>query len=94
MSFADTLPPPTRGYTVLDISRRHRVSPDKVRGWIRSGELIAINTAATVCGKPRWIVTPEALERFEKARQTSTPPPKPKPRRRKNPPDWVDYFPD
>ena len=32
------------GLTVADVARRYRVSPDKVRGWIARGELIAINS--------------------------------------------------
>jgi excisionase family DNA binding protein len=48
----DTLPPPPRGLTVREVARRYRVSPDKVRAWIRRGELAAVNTASTLCGKP------------------------------------------
>jgi transposase len=55
----------TNGLTVRDVARRYRVSPDKVRGWIKQGELPAVNTAATMCGKPRWVITPEELARFE-----------------------------
>jgi hypothetical protein len=84
---------PARGFTVCDVAKRYRVSPDKVRTWIRSGELFAINTAASLCGKPRFVITPEALERFERSRQTFTAPP-PKVKRQKKPPGWVDFFPD
>jgi transposase len=56
----DTIPPrpapdsiSARGLTVADVAARYRVGEDKVRLWIRRGELAAINTAATLCGKPR-----------------------------------------
>jgi hypothetical protein len=83
---------PPRGFTVADIARRHRVGEDKVRRWIRLGELAAINTADVMCGKPRWVITPEALERFEAGRQAQAPP-KPAPQRRRAE-AMVDYFPD
>jgi hypothetical protein len=83
----------TRGLTVRDVARRYRVSPDKVRGWIRRGELVAINTAEGVCGKPRFVVTQEALECFERGRRTFAAPP-PKVKRLKRPAGWVDYYPD
>jgi hypothetical protein len=79
------------GLTVRDVARRYRVGEDKVRAWIKIGELVAINTAATLCGKPRYVVTVEALQRFE-ARRAVCPPPKPKWRRRQS--DVKDYYPD
>jgi hypothetical protein len=80
------------GLTVADVARRYRVSPDKVRQWIKNGELSpALNTASTLCGRPRWVVTPEALAKFEKQRQA---PAAPKPARRKKRSCPVDYFPD
>jgi hypothetical protein len=85
----DTLAP---GFTVADIAARYRVGPDKVRAWIRSGELAAINTSASLCRRARFVVTAEALERFE-SRRTVTPPPKQKCRRRSKQ-EMVDYYPD
>jgi len=82
----------SRGLTVRDVARRYRVGEDKVRGWIRRGELRAINTAAVLCGKPRWVVMPEALAEFER-RRTGGAPPKPARRRRRRT-EIVDYYPD
>jgi hypothetical protein len=56
------------GLTVADVARRYRVGGDKVRRWIRRGELAAINTAAVLCARPRWVITPDALTAFEKRR--------------------------
>jgi excisionase family DNA binding protein len=79
------------GYTTADIARRYRVSEDKVRRWITSGELRAINTSSTRCGRPRYVVSVDALAAFEAGR-SAAPPPKPKRRRRQG--ALVDYYPD
>jgi Helix-turn-helix domain len=84
-------PGPTRGLTVADVAARYRVSPDKVRGWIKRGELRAINTAAVQCGKPRFVIPPEALPEFERRRSAALPP---KPARRRRPPEMHDFYPD
>jgi excisionase family DNA binding protein len=79
------------GLTVADVARRYRVGEDKVRRWIRSGELPAINTSSTRCGRPRYVVTADALAAFEAGRSPATPP---KPKRRKRQPHLIDYYPD
>lgn len=85
------MPEQTRGLTVADLAARYRVSPDKVRAWIKRGELSAINVATSLCARPLLRVTPEALAAFERVR-SAAPPPKP-PRRRRRPP-VIDYYPD
>jgi transposase len=82
----------TTGRTVSDVAKRYRVSPDKVRAWIKRGELVAINTASVLCGKPRWVIPPDALASFERHRQAAEPP-KPA-RRRRRESDIVHYYPD
>lgn len=87
-----TVPPAVmRGLTVGDVAQRYRVSEDKVRTWVRKGELRAINTARVLCGRPRWVIPVEALEAFEKRRQAVPPPVPRRPRRKTN---QVDYYPD
>lgn len=81
-----------RGQTVADVAKRYRISPDKVRGWIRRGELSAINTATALCGRPRWVVLPEHLAEFERRRAGGVPP-KP-PRRKRTASGFIDYYPD
>jgi hypothetical protein len=73
------------------VALRYRVGEDKVRGWIMRGELRAINTAAALCGRPRWVIPSEALAEFER-RRAGGPPPKPPRRRRRTAP--IDYYPD
>lgn len=85
------MPDTTPGYTTADLAARWRVSPDKVRDWIRAGELPAINTSMTACAKPRYVVTAEALDKFERRRSVGPPPKKTK-RRRES--ELVDFYPD
>jgi hypothetical protein len=83
-------PAPSRaGLTVADVARCYRVSPDKVRAWVRNRELAAISTAAALCGRPRWVILPEALAEFERRRAGAQPL---RTRRRKRMPA-VDYYP-
>src|SRR5262249_45898649 len=71
------------GYSGAALCRRWKVGPDKVRAFLRRGELVGVNVAANLSGKPQWRVSPEEVERFER-RRSSAPPPKP-PRRRRTP---------
>jgi excisionase family DNA binding protein len=82
---------PVAGMTVSDVARRLRVGEDKIRAWIRRGELAAINTASSLCVRPQLRITPEALAVFER-RRTAGPPPKPQRRRRQS--ATKDYYPD
>ena len=82
---------PLAGYTVSDLCRRWRIGPDKVRAFLRRGELIGVNVATNLSGKPLWRITAESVERFER-RRSSEPPPKPPRRRRRS--ALVDYYPD
>jgi len=56
------------------------VEPPKVIAWIRSGELVAVNIAQRVGGRPRYRISREAIETFLRRRSTS---PAPKVSRRK-----------
>jgi transposase len=81
----------TRGSTTRDLAQRFRVSEEKIRKWIELGEIVAINTAAARCGRPRWIITPEAVAAFERRRAGG---PTPKPQRQKaRPQTATDYYP-
>jgi excisionase family DNA binding protein len=74
--------PPTDGraaamsstFSVKDVTERYGVSAHTVLGWIRSGELRAVNVGRRAgAKKPRWRISEEALEAFELIR-TATPP--------------------
>lgn len=78
------------GFTVADLCRRWKVGPDKIRAFLRRGELVGVNVATNLSGRPQWRITRESVEQFEK-RRTTAPPPKPK--RRKRQPRIFDYYP-
>jgi hypothetical protein len=79
------------GFSVADLCRRWKIGPDKIHAFIRRGELMAVNVATNLAGRPQWRVTPESVEQFER-RRTSAPPPKPLRRRRQ--PVLLDFYPD
>ncbi len=80
-----------RALTVKEVCERYGVGEHTVLGWIRTGELRAIN-----CGrrpgakKPRWRITTEALAAFE-LRRTLSPPP-PRTRRKKRQAQVVEFY--
>src|SRR5262245_5136501 len=65
-----------RWLTPPAIAEQLGVDPEKVLGWIRRGELSAVNVADRVGGRPRFRVSPEAFSQFLQRRQTA-PTPKP-----------------
>jgi uncharacterized protein YjcR len=74
-------PDVVHGITTEEVAKRYRVSPDKVRAWVRRGDLAAINTSRNRCGKPRYVFTPAALAAFEQGHAAQTEAPTPKSRR-------------
>jgi transposase len=83
---------PIAGHTTAEIARRYRVSEEKVRAWIARGDLKAVNTAAALCGRPRWVILPEALAEFENRRRGG--PAAKAERRRRRRTHETDYYPD
>jgi hypothetical protein len=68
------------------------VGEDKIRKWVSQGALKAINTATVLCGRPRWVILPEALAEFEKARRGGPAPKTQRQRRRRA--REIDFYPD
>jgi hypothetical protein len=83
---------PTPGYTTADLAARWRIGQGKILAWIRSGGLPAVNVAATVLGRARFVVLPEAVLEFERRRST-LPPPR-QARRKKTTQQIIDFYPD
>ena len=81
-----------RGCTPEEFAKVYRLGPDRVRAWIRSGALGAINVAKSRSGRPRFIILPRHVEAFEKAREVG-PPAKSPPRRRRSP-GTIDFYPE
>jgi excisionase family DNA binding protein len=80
------------GLTPTEVAEYLRVSPDRVRSMIRRGELGAIDTSLTRCGRPRFIVLPHHLREFER-RHAAADPPQPRRRPRKKSAE-IDFYPD
>jgi hypothetical protein len=78
-----------RGWTPRELARLLRVSPDRIRGWIKRRELGAVPIPDRR-GKPRYVVLPHHLAEWERTRQVAPPPP---PRRRKRA-GRIDHFPE
>jgi hypothetical protein len=72
--------------TLPEVARHLRVRPNKVLGWVRSGELRGYDVTARQGGRrPKYRVNPEDLEAFIQRRAIMPPTPKgrpPGPRRR------------
>jgi excisionase family DNA binding protein len=86
----DTMLTP-RGYTPTELAKLLRISPDKVRQWIKCGQLRAVNVASTLCGRPRFVILPDHIREWEQRR---SPPPPPKLPRRRRLPATTDFYPD
>lgn len=80
-----------QGYSVADLCVRWRIGADKVRAFLRKGELIAVNVAGSLASKPQWRITPESVELFERRRSSAPVPKVPRRRRRRC---EIDFYPD
>ena len=89
---APRVPKGSAGYTPNELAKILRVSPDRVRAWIKRGELEATNNL-TRRGKPRYVITPDALAKFQARHKAAEGPTTPAPRRRRQE-QGTDYFPD
>lgn len=79
------------GYTVADLCRRWKIGPDKIRLFLRRGELVGVNVASNVSARPQWRITAESVARFEQ-RRSSIPLPVLAKRRKRT--TQVDYYAD
>jgi transposase len=77
-------------YGIKDICERFAVGEHTVLGWIRRGELRAIDVSRKQGGRPKWRITQAALEAFELAR-TPTPPPS-RARRKKKEANVIEFY--
>jgi hypothetical protein len=70
---------------VCDIAETLHIDPMKILGWIRSGELRAIDISERKGGRPRWRIPRESWDAFCAARsnQATLPPPRATRRRRR-----------
>jgi hypothetical protein len=77
--------------SVSDVAERYCVCDHTVLGWIKRGELRAINVGRHLnARKPRWRITEQALQEFERLRTPT--PPMPRLSRRKRPAEVVEFY--
>ncbi len=81
----------TSWHTPPQIARRYGIGLPKVLGWIKRGELRAVNVADRADGQPRFRVSPTDLAIFEQ-RRSATPEPKVTRRRRRLPDGVIQFF--
>jgi excisionase family DNA binding protein len=55
--------------TPPQLAKQLGVQAEKVLGWIRSGELRAVNVADRASRRPRWRISAEAMEEFFRRRE-------------------------
>lgn len=80
-------------FTPPQLAKRYGVTADKVVRWILAGELAALNLATTTIGRPRFKISPEAVEAFERRRAVLSPPAGRSPcRRRKTQAGVKEFF--
>lgn len=83
-----------RAFTPRSLARFLAVSADKVMGWIRRGDLVAVDVGGTP-GKPRFRILPQDLERFLQSKRAAAQPAANKSRRgpkSQKPDGWVERY--
>ena len=80
-----------RRLTPPQIAETYGVRPEKVIGWIRAGELRAVNVATRANSRPRFVVDQDDLLAFE-ARRSATPAPKIRRRKQQRNERTIEFF--
>jgi len=75
-----------------ELADRWGISPDKVLNWIRKGDLCAINVASDRSMRPKYRISDEAIEAFQRQRQPVPQSPIPHQRRRPRETDVIEFF--
>lgn len=81
-----------RMLTPPQVGRQLGVTPEKVIGWIRRGELRAANLATTLKGRPRYRIAPDDLDSFLVRRTVAPPTPRATRRKRWDTSKIIQYF--
>jgi hypothetical protein len=77
--------------TVAEVAGQRGLKQEVVLGWIRRGDLEAVDVS--VCGRrPRWRISTAALAEFDRRRSSSNRIPVKATRRPRTPAGVVEYF--
>ncbi len=91
-SLPPTETPPQRYLSTSQVADQLQVNAGKVIYWISSGQLRAVNVAASAGGRPRWRIAAAELEAFL-LRRSGSPAAVPRPRRRRQAdPEVIRFF--
>jgi excisionase family DNA binding protein len=82
---------PRRYLTPPDVAETLGVNQSKILGWIKRGELAAVNVAAKVGGRPRWRISQPDLEEFL-SRRAAAPAPKAARRHKQKDHAIIEFF--
>jgi excisionase family DNA binding protein len=75
--------------TVKQVAERYGVTQHTVLAWIQSGEMGAVSVSRSPNGRPRWRITPEAMQRWESSRIKT---PTTRTRRRRTSTDVIEFY--
>ena len=84
----------SRWLTPPQIAELLAVDQEKVRDWIKSGQLDAYNVASTLNGKPRWRVSPEEFDKFLNGRKSAAGHTSKRSRRPRQHAEVISFYPD
>jgi transposase len=79
-------------FSVKDLTKRFCVGEHTILGWIKRGELKAINVSRQRGGRPKWRITEEALAAFELSRMPAPPEPRVRRRKKNHDPNFVKIY--
>lgn len=80
--------------TVDSVRQRYGVTEATVLGWIKSGELRAVNVGRRLGAKrPRWRISQDAIDAFEASRTPTPTPPNQRKTRRRTSADIIEFYP-
>ncbi len=82
---------PSAMLTPPEVAQQIGIDAEKVRTWIATGELRAVNIAERVSGRPRWRIRPDDLEAFLESR-TAAPAAPARRRRHPKPKHVIQFF--
>jgi len=83
---------PGASLTPPQLAKRLGVKRDKVRDWIKSGQLLATNVAKRPGGRPRYRIREDDVREFERKRKGGASPAPPRKRRKKSDDGVIEFF--